>query len=78
MYAGCIAGAVPQEEYIRLMEEAGFLQIEILDSRRYPLEQTACCTSGEELIEGLTLSIEEMGAVGDAITSVKIRATKRP
>lgn len=76
MYAGCIAGAVPQEEYIRLMEEAGFLEIEILESRPYPLEQTACCAPGEELIEGLTLTEEEMAAVGDAITSVKIRATK--
>ncbi len=76
MYAGCIAGAVSQEEYVRLMEEAGFLEIEILESRRYPLEETACCAPGEELIEGLILTEEEMAAVGDVITSVKIRATK--
>ncbi|MGD8305856.1 MAG: methyltransferase domain-containing protein, partial [Ignavibacteria bacterium] len=29
MYAGCVAGAVQQEEYIRLIEQAGFTNVEI-------------------------------------------------
>ena len=77
MYAGCIAGAVAQEEYIRLLEKVGFHDIEILESRPYPLEQTGCCTPGEELIEGLTLTKEEVARISDAIASVKIRATKK-
>lgn len=76
MYAGCIAGAVEQEEYIRLLEKVGFHEIEILESRPYPLEQTGCCTPGEGLIEGLTLTKEEVARIGDAIASVKIRARK--
>jgi len=76
MYAGCIAGAASQEEYLRLLAEAGFLEIEILESRPYPLEETACCAPGEELIEGLILTREEVAAIGDAVTSVKIQAKK--
>jgi len=29
MYAGCVAGAVQQEEYLKLIEEAGFKNVEI-------------------------------------------------
>jgi len=76
MYAGCIAGAVSENEYLHLLEEVGFQGIEILESRPYPLEATACCAPGEELIEGLTLTEEEAAVVGNSIASVKIRAQK--
>jgi len=33
-YAGCVAGAIPKKEYLRMVEEAGFRQIEIAKEKR--------------------------------------------
>lgn len=34
-YAGCIAGAVRKEEYIRLLEKAGFREVQVVQERRF-------------------------------------------
>jgi SAM-dependent methyltransferase len=33
-YAGCVAGAIPRAEYLRIIEESGFGQIEVAAERR--------------------------------------------
>ncbi|MCL6493258.1 MAG: arsenite methyltransferase [Ignavibacterium sp.] len=37
LYAGCVAGALKQEEYLEIISEAGFYNIEIRKSRRIEL-----------------------------------------
>jgi SAM-dependent methyltransferase len=37
MYAGCVAGAIPKQEYIRIIEEAGFINIQIQKERMITL-----------------------------------------
>jgi len=40
MYAGCVAGAVPKEEYLQIIEKAGFQQIEIQKERKISLPES--------------------------------------
>lgn len=37
MYAGCVSGALPREEYLRIIEEAGFKNIEINKEKKIEL-----------------------------------------
>jgi SAM-dependent methyltransferase len=37
MYAGCVSGALPREEYIRIIEEAGFINVEVKKERKIAL-----------------------------------------
>lgn len=37
MYAGCVSGALQQDEYLRIIEETGFKKIEIKKSKRIEL-----------------------------------------
>jgi hypothetical protein len=37
MYAGCVAGALPREEYLGIIREAGFVNIEIKKDRKIEL-----------------------------------------
>lgn len=39
MYAGCVSGALPQDEYLKIIEEAGFTNIEIKKSKRIELPE---------------------------------------
>ena len=33
-YAGCVSGAIPREDYVRLINETGFSQVEVASERR--------------------------------------------
>jgi len=37
MYAGCVSGAIEQEEYLKIIDEAGFKNVEIKKSKRIAL-----------------------------------------
>ena len=60
LYAACIAGALPREEYLQAMRDAGFRRIELLDDQAYQASSccedpiTSCCT---ESLEGVAASI---------------------
>lgn len=62
-YVGCIAGASLRDEYLRMIQEAGFDRVEILDEHVYDV--------GLEALER-ELADEALAAV----SSVKVRAVK--
>jgi SAM-dependent methyltransferase len=37
-WAGCVAGAVERDEYLRIVGEAGFREVRVVREREYPLE----------------------------------------
>jgi SAM-dependent methyltransferase len=61
-YVGCIAGAAMKEDYLRLIREAGFTGVTVVEERGYG--------AGTELLPG----VEEN--VWDAVVSVKVRGVK--
>lgn len=88
-YVGCIAGAIPVADYERLLGEAGFSGVKVIDSgvdlNAYASveEQSGCCSpamepaaaSGQGVHEGLT-SLLERYDVNDYAASVKVFAVK--
>ena len=51
MYAGCVSGALQREEYISIIEEAGFTNVEVKKEKKIELpdELLSLYMSGEEL-----------------------------
>jgi hypothetical protein len=48
-WVGCVAGALEAQEYRRLLEAAGFVDVEVEVAHRYDAEQiggSGCCGSG--------------------------------
>jgi len=63
-YVGCVAGAALKQEYLRLIQEAGFESVEVVEEKSYGV--------GADL---LPAAVTEAGA-WDAVRSVKVRARK--
>jgi ubiquinone/menaquinone biosynthesis C-methylase UbiE len=72
-WAGCIAGALEEETYQRLLTEAGFTAISIEVTRRYSLQEIA--ESGASTVLA-TLSQGERDEVAGKFVSAFIRAHK--
>ncbi|MCX7634711.1 MAG: arsenite methyltransferase [Syntrophales bacterium] len=64
VYIGCVAGAVEKEEYLNAIAAAGFVDVQIMDERIYPLE--------EILVEGAG----EFASLRHTLASIRLRARK--
>ncbi len=72
-WAGCIAGALEEEVYRRLLSEAGFIAIEIEVTRRYSLQEIAESGASAAIAE---LSQAERGELDGKFVSAFVRAKK--
>ncbi len=64
-YVGCIAGASLKEDYLRLIRDAGLVDVEVLEESRY--------APGEGALAGFPA----LQQAYDAVASIKVRAWKR-
>lgn len=72
-WAGCIAGALEEETYRKLLAEAGFIDIEIETTRQYSI-QDVTDSGGDSSIASLTES--ERAEIDGKFVSAFIRAQK--
>ena len=72
-WAGCIAGALEEAEYRRLLHEAGFADVEVEVTRRYALQDIADSGASNALT---ALSEQERAEVDGKFVSAFIRARK--
>ncbi len=74
LWAGCIAGALEEADYQRLLAEAGFEQIDVQVTRVYDAQEvcgTACGGSSSEAD-----IVAQLEAAGGRLVSAFIRATR--
>jgi arsenite methyltransferase len=87
-YVGCIAGAIPIEEYRRGLEEAGFAGVQVVDTRKdlnvYALVdgQAGCCSPADPCcapagdVHGGLAELLKKYDVNDYAASVQVYAVK--
>ena len=71
LWVGCVAGALEEKEYGRLLAEAGFVSIDIEPTRIYRMEDASAFLAGSGL-DSVTLSSE----IDGRFMSAFVRATK--
>jgi arsenite methyltransferase len=71
-WAGCIAGALGDQQYRTLLAEAGFINIDLEVTRVYDAEQ-GCC---DDSCTPQSTAFEVLDAVGGRFVSAFVRATK--
>lgn len=72
-WAGCVAGALEEETYRALLQEAGFIDIEIEVTRCYSLDEVAQSGASASVA---TFSLEERSAGDGHFISAFVRARK--
>lgn len=72
-WAGCIAGALEEDTYRRLLSEAGFVDIEIEVTRRYSVSDVAASGASASLA---ALSDAERAELEEKFVSAFVRARK--
>jgi len=75
-YVGCLSGAIMKDEYLSLIEEAGFQDVEILEGTRFPVEYMANDPTAKALAKKAKVPTKTVESIVDAIESVKVYGVK--
>ena len=75
-YIGCLAGAIMKEEYLDIIRDIGFREVEVVAESIFPIESLISETSGSGINEMPKISTEQQREVADSVLSIKVRAIK--
>ena len=75
-YAGCVSGAIMADEYLTLIEKAGFEKVETLESTPFKLDFFIEDPAIRAFIEEMKVSPEWLREYEGAVLSMNVRAVK--
>jgi len=75
-YIGCLSGAIKKEDYLKLIEKAGFSEVKVLEERFFSLDCITNDSSVKEIYENLKVLPEKIKEVETLLASVSVQATK--
>jgi ubiquinone/menaquinone biosynthesis C-methylase UbiE len=75
-YIGCISGAEMKNEYMKLIENAGFKEVKIIEETRLPLEMVLSDSTAKAMMKELNLTKKSAEEIVNSVVSIKLSATK--
>lgn len=76
-YTGCISGASLRDDYLKIIDEAGFKDVEILEEKFFPVDWMENDPTALKLIKASGKSIDELNVALKGILSITVRGWKR-
>ena len=75
-YVVCVAGAMRKEDYLGVIEGAGFQEVTIEGESHFPAELIALQPVVNEVVDKLNISMDELLEIGRSVVSMKVSARK--
>lgn len=75
-YVGCISGAEMKDKYLRLIEDAGFEQVKVIEENRFPIENMANDPTAQAIIKTSKMPAEKINKIANSVASVKVSGIK--
>ncbi|MEM2885344.1 MAG: arsenite methyltransferase [Thermoproteota archaeon] len=75
-YVGCLSGAELKRRYLKLIEDAGFSQVKILEETHFPAEGVINDQTARAITKKLKISRQEVAKLASTVASVKVSGIK--
>ena len=75
-YVRCISGAEMKTTYTRMIENAGFKEVKVVEEKRLKPEQVLSDATAKALMEELNLSRKQAEEIVGSVASLRISAIK--
>jgi arsenite methyltransferase len=76
-YVGCLSGASLKSEYLKIIEDAGFINVEVMSEKSFGLEYMADDPTANAIIKKMDQPIEKIAAaVEKVVASIRVKAIK--
>lgn len=75
-YVSCLSGAILKEEYLRLIEAAGFTDVRVVEARNFDIGDVVAEDLVDAFVEQSQATREELHAAAAMFQSIKVQARK--
>lgn len=75
-YIGCLAGAIMKEEYLAIIKNVGFSEVEVIEESTFPVQSLLCDSKVSSAVEMPSFSVEQQREVAESVLSIKVVARK--
>jgi SAM-dependent methyltransferase len=75
-YLGCVAGASMKDEYLKMVKNAGFKDVDVMDEKHMPVELVTEDPSARKIIRKVKLNAEKAKSLANQIASIAVCAVK--
>ena len=75
-YIGCLSGAIMKDEYIAMIEKAGFQNVKVINEASFPIQLMANDPTGKTIMKNLRLTAEKVKGIADSVVSISIQAKR--
>jgi len=75
-YVGCLAGAMMRDEYLKVIREAGFRGVKVVEETRFSIDCMINDPTAKAIIENSNIPIKKVKEIGDSILSIKVHGIK--
>jgi SAM-dependent methyltransferase len=75
-YIGCLAGAEMKDKYLKMIRDAGFQEVKIIEENYFPIENMANDPTAQAIIKSAEIPAEKVKEITNAVASIKVYGTK--
>lgn len=75
-YIGCVAGAEMKTKYLRMIADAGFQEVKVIEENHFGTETLADDPTAQTIAETSGIPAEKLARMADSVVSVKVSALK--
>ncbi len=75
-YVACLAGAATREDYLKTIQAAGFVDVEVVQETSVPVDLVLNDPLTRKMVKGLNIASRSVREVVDSIRSIRVSATK--
>jgi len=75
-YIGCLSGAEMKDKYLKMIEDAGFQKVKILEENCFPVENMTNDPTAQAIVKNLEIPSEKIKKIANTVASIKVSALK--
>ena len=75
-YIGCLSGAEMKDRYLKMIENAGFKRVQIVEENCFPVEDMANDPTAQAVVKSSGISVNKINEIAKSVASIKVSAVK--
>ena len=76
-YIGCLSGAVMEDEYSKMIRDAGFRNVKAIERNTFLVDYMINDPTAKAIIKDSKVPVEEVKETANSVASIKAYATKQ-
>jgi len=75
-YIGCLSGAEMKNKYLKMIEDAGFQEVKVIEENFFPIENMANDPTAQAIVNIAEIPAEKIKKIANTVASVKVSGVK--